>query len=74
MNKYLTPGMKTSEFYVTVLATLLAFLASTGIIGMDDANTVVDTGTEIIKEGWDFVSLVAPSMMFILSRGFAKSK
>jgi uncharacterized membrane protein YqaE (UPF0057 family) len=68
----MTDGMKTTEFWVTLLVTALAFIVSTGVLDADSADAIQGAGTEIITQGWELLAVVLPVFGYSLSRGFAK--
>lgn len=64
--------MKTSEFWITLLVTLLAFIVSTGWLSPDEAEAIQESGTEIISRGWDLLAVTLPALGYSVSRGLAK--
>lgn len=61
------PGVKTTEFWLTAGGTALAFLVSSGILGVDDVTTVIDNVV-------GYVSLVLLPLGYTFSRTSVKTK
>lgn len=53
------PGYKTTEYWLTVVATLVSLLGATGVIGPSDTSTLAALGKDVILGGVALVSIVS---------------
>lgn len=64
------PGWQTSEFYLTLTATVVAMLTASGVIGPQDAGEISGAATKIVSGIVGAVSLIA----YIASRTWIKKE
>ena len=62
------PGIKTTEFWVSVIVAFIGFLASTGIFTPEQAGALGDALTQL----GGLVAMVGSAFGYSLSRGSAK--
>ena len=67
----MTEGMKTSEFWINGLVTLLSFLVAVGIVPADFSDVLAEEGTEIIRAVFALVTAVSAGG-YAVSRGLSK--
>lgn len=68
------PGWKTTEFWLTILASGIAFLVATGVISPDNSEAITAQGTEIVNSAYALIAAVLPIVGYTASRSYAKSK
>jgi len=68
VKKEVKPGWKSTEFWVTVVTSLISILAAGGFISVDDAETAQGGATQIAG----LIGLVIAQVGYATSRGSAK--
>ena len=66
----ITPGVKTSEFYVTILSQVIGLLSLTGIIIPAQSAELIKAITSIVGA----VVMIVPAIAYVVGRTWLKSK
>jgi fumarate reductase subunit D len=68
------PGVKTSEFYLTVVFALIGVLVALGVISQEQAETLSAAIVQAVTAGAGLIVAVLPIWKYIDSRTKLKSK
>ena len=67
------PGYQTTEFWITLVASVVPVLVALGIFSPEEGQTVMEQWTGLVAQGGAFIVAAVVAWKYISSRTFLKS-